>query len=70
LDDAISFSMKTRSFEMLKEQKAHDRIADLRQARRGPKEAAKIQRRVSLAGNVKWQVMNLSQVARAIAKWR
>jgi len=62
--------VKTASFSTLKEQEARSRMAALRQARRNPKSASRIQRRVSLVGGgAKWRITNLNQVARAIAKW-
>jgi len=54
----------------MKRQEAQSRMANLRQARRSPKAAAALQRRVSLVGNgAKWRITNLNEVARAIAKW-
>ena len=58
------------NFNAVKRQEAHSRMAAIRQARRSPQAAAKVQRRVSLVGNgAKWRITNLNQVARAIAKW-
>ncbi len=58
------------SFHQMKRQEAQSRMANLRQARRSPKAAAALQRRVSLVGNgAKWRITNLNEVARAIAKW-
>jgi hypothetical protein len=66
----ITLSVKTLNFNALKEQKSRARMLALRQARRSQKDAARIQRRVSLAGvGAKWRIANLNQVARAIAKW-
>jgi hypothetical protein len=64
------YAVKTMSFHQMKRQEAQSRMANLRQARRSPKAAAALQRRVSLVGNgAKWRITNLNEVARAIAKW-
>jgi hypothetical protein len=64
------FPVKAVNFNAVKRQEARSRIAAIRQARRSPQAAAKVQRRVSLVGNgAKWRITNLNQVARAIAKW-
>lgn len=58
------------NFNAVKRQEAHSRMVAVRQARHSPQAAAKIQRRVSLAGRgAKWRITNLNQIARAIAKW-
>ncbi len=61
--------MKAMSFSEMKRRKAQRRMALARQARRSPQAAAAIQRRVSLAGSVKWRITNLNEVVRAIARW-
>ena len=54
----------------MKRQEAQSRMANLRQARRSPKAAAALQRRVSLVGDgAKWRITNFKQVARAMSKW-
>jgi hypothetical protein len=64
------YPVKTVSFHQMKRQEAQSRMANLRQARRSPKAAAALHRRVSLVGNgAKWRITNLNEVARAIAKW-
>jgi hypothetical protein len=64
------FLVKVVDFNAVKRQKARSRMAAIRQARRGPQAAARVQRRVSMVGNgAKWRITNLNQVARAIAKW-
>jgi lipase chaperone LimK len=58
------------SFNLMKRQEAQSRMANLRKARRSPKAAAALQRRVSLVGNgAQWRITNLNEVARAIANW-
>jgi lipase chaperone LimK len=58
------------SFHQMKRQEAQSRMANLRQARRSPKAAAALQRRVSLVGNgANWRITNLNEVARAMSKW-
>jgi lipase chaperone LimK len=58
------------SFNQMKRQEAQSRMANLRKARRSPKAAAALQRRVSLVGNgAQWRITNLNEVARAIANW-
>lgn len=58
------------NFNEVKRQEAKARMAALRQARRSPQTAAKIQRRFSLVGDgAKWRITNLKQVVRAMAKW-
>ena len=58
------------SFNQMKRQEAQSRMANLRKARRRPKAAAALQRRVSLVGNgAQWRITNLNEVARAIANW-
>ena len=62
--------MKKLHFNEVKRQEAKARMAALRQARRNPQTAAKIQRRVSLVGNgARWRITNLKQVVCAMAKW-
>ena len=61
--------MKAVSFKALKEAEARKRMADLRAARRSPRAAAEIQRRVSLVGSgAKWHITNFREVARAMAQ--
>jgi hypothetical protein len=58
------------SFSQMKKQEAQSRMAAIRRARRSPAAAAAEQKRASLVGNgAKWRIMNLNEVARAIAKW-
>jgi len=62
--------VKTAEFSQVKRQEARSRMAAIREARRSPQAAAKLQRRASLVGNgAKWRITNLRQVARAISKW-
>ena len=64
------FLVKRVNFNELKKQEARSRMADLRAARRNPRAAAKIQRRVSLVGGgAKWRITNFNEVTRAMAKW-
>ena len=42
----------------------------LRKVRRNPASAAALQKESSLVGDVEWRITNLTQVARAIAKWK
>jgi hypothetical protein len=63
-------SVKTMSFNQMKKQEAHSRMAAARKARRNPEAAAALQHRASLIGDgAKWRITNLNQVARAIARW-
>ncbi len=65
-----SHRVKTVSFNQMKRQEAQSRMAAIRKARRNPAAAAALQRRASLVGaGAKWRIINLDQVARAIAKW-
>jgi len=60
--------VRTMSFNQMQRQEARNR-ALVRRARRSPT-AASVQRSVSLVGGgAKWRIINLNQVARAIAKW-
>jgi hypothetical protein len=69
-NDVIRFSVKAVNFNAVRRQEARSRMADLRAARRSPRTAAKIQRRVSLVGDgSKWRITNLNEVARAMARW-
>jgi len=62
--------VKAVNFNAVRRQEARSRMADLRAARRSPRTAAKIQRRVSLVGDgSKWRITNLNEVARAMARW-
>jgi hypothetical protein len=70
LNHGIYFLVKTLNFNAIKRQEARSRMADLREARRSPQAAAKIQRRVSLFGNAtKWRITNFKEVTRAMARW-
>jgi hypothetical protein len=62
--------VKTESFQELKRQKERRRMAALRKVRRNPASAAALQKESSLVGDVEWRITNLTQVARAIAKWK
>lgn len=67
-DDDVG--MKTVSHRTLKRQKATRRMASVRQARRSPQAARLVQRRSSLAGTgTTWKIVNLRQVAKAMAGW-
>lgn len=68
---AVEFcSMKAMSFSEMKRRKAQRRMALARKAARSPRDAAAIQRRVSLVGDsAKWRITNLNEVVRAIANW-
>jgi len=58
------------SFNELKRQEAQRRMAAVREARRSPQAAARMQYRASLLGGaVRGRITNLNQVARAIARW-
>jgi len=58
------------SFNGLKRQEAQRRMAAVREARRSPQAAARMQHRASLLrGAAKGRITNLNQVARAIARW-
>jgi hypothetical protein len=62
--------VKTTSFEKIKRQEAKNRMAAIREARRNPRAAARLQKRASLVGDgAKWRITNLNEVARAIARW-
>ena len=57
-------------FSELKEQEANRRVQTIRQARKGSRAAALLQRRASLVGDgAKWRITNFRQVAGAMAKW-
>jgi hypothetical protein len=63
-------AVKTMTFNELKRQEAQRRMAAVREARRSPQAAARMQRRASLLGGAaKARITNLNQVARAIARW-
>lgn len=53
----------------VKQQEARNRMTALQSARRGRKQAVKLQRRASLVGDVTWRITNFKQVARAMAGW-
>jgi hypothetical protein len=54
----------------VKAKEANRRLATVRQARKGLRSAASLQRRSSLVGGgAKWRITNLRQVAGAMAKW-
>jgi len=62
--------VKTPVFNQIKRREACSRMAAIREARRNPQAATKLQRRASLVGNgAKWHITNLKQIARAISKW-
>jgi len=62
--------VKTLDFKAMKQQEARSRMAAVRQARRSPQAAARVQRRASLmGGGAKWRITNLDEVAQAIARW-
>ena len=61
--------VKTVNFNEVKLQEARSRMAALRKARRSPRAAAALQKRVSLVGNGrKWRITNFKQVARAMSR--
>jgi hypothetical protein len=58
------------SFNEVKRQEAHSRMAAMRRARRSSTAAAAQQRRASLVGEgAKWRITNFKQVARAMSQW-
>jgi hypothetical protein len=62
--------VKTADFNDVKRQEAQNRMAAVRQARRSPQAAGRLQRRASLVGHgAKWRITNFKQVARAMSKW-
>lgn len=62
--------MKTMSFNELKRREAQRRTAVVREARRSPQAAARMQgRALLLGGAAKASITNLNQVARTIARW-
>lgn len=61
--------MQTIDLTQVKKQEAQSRTAALRLARRGPKQAAALQRRASLVGDATWRITNFKQVARAMSRW-
>ncbi len=62
--------VKQSAFQKIKDQEAHGRMAALREARRSPQAAARLQRRASLMGEgTKWRITNFKEVARAMGKW-
>lgn len=61
--------VNTTSFERVKQREGQQRASVLRAARRSPKAAAKLQRRVSLVGDAAWRITNFKQVAHAMSKW-
>ena len=66
----LSRLMKVATFDQLKKREANSRMAAACKARRSPQAAAAAQRRASLVGNgAKWRIINLNQVAHAIARW-
>jgi hypothetical protein len=61
--------VKAAEFNHVKRQEARSRMAAIREARRNPQAAAKLQRRASLVGNgAKWHITNLKQVVRTMSK--
>jgi len=62
--------VKTVSHRTLKKQEALRRMASANRARRSPRAARLVQRRASLAGpGARWKIVNLRQVAQAMAGW-
>jgi hypothetical protein len=62
-------SVKTVSFQQMKRQEARIRMSAVRKARHNPQAAAAQQRRASLVGGgASWRIINLNEVALAIAK--
>ena len=62
--------MKAESVSQLKREETRRRMSALAEARRGPRQAARLQRRASLVGGAtKWKIVNLAQSAAAMAKW-
>ena len=53
----------------VKKQEAQCRTTALRLARRGPNQAAALQRRASLVGDGWWRITNFKQVASAMSRW-
>ena len=60
-------AVKTRRHSTVKQMEA--RARSVVKASRGTSKAAAQQRRVSMAGGVKWEITNWRQVAGAFAKW-
>ena len=60
-------AVKTRRHNTVKQMEA--RARSVVKASRGTSKAAAQQRRVSMAGGVKWEITNWRQVASAFAKW-
>ena len=63
--------MKTVDFKAVKRQETRSRMKLVREAARGSKAVAAIQKRVSLVGDgAKWEITNLKEFARAAsARW-
>jgi hypothetical protein len=61
--------VKNSRHNEIKLHEANRRQTVARQARKSPRTAAGLQRRVSLAGGTQWRITNLRQVAGAMAKW-
>jgi len=62
--------VKTPVFSQIKRREAHSRMAAIREARRNPQAATKLQCRASLVGNgAKWRITNLKRIARVMSKW-
>ena len=60
--------MKAKSFEAIMRDKARQRMADLRRARRSPVAALAYQRRYGLADGSKGKITNLPEVFEAMAR--
>jgi hypothetical protein len=60
--------MRAKSFEAIMRDKARQRIADLRRARRTPRAALAYQSRYGLADGSKGRMINLPEVFEAMAQ--
>jgi hypothetical protein len=57
------------TFSQIKEHEANQRMQMIRQARKNKRAARAMQRRVSLVGQGKWRITNLTEVAGSTTKW-
>jgi len=66
----MNTSVKAQKVTDLKQQEARRRISAAAKARRNPRLAGQLQKRVSLVGGAaKWKIVNLEQSFAAMAKW-
>jgi hypothetical protein len=57
------------TFNQIKEHEASQRMQVIRQARKSKRSAQALQRRVSLIGQGRWRITNLTEVAGSTTKW-